>query len=105
MSKNNYVNRTDIIILIANKTGVSKDDVDRVISAFFNIIIAELSKNNDVKLHGFGVFHNVKYKRRTVKDNVGGNKSCDVGERVIPKFKISSGVRTKINQKVTRLED
>ena len=104
MPKNNSLTRSDMITLIANKTGVTKGDVDRVLDAFFALIIAELSKNNDVRLSGFGVFHNVKYKRRKVKDNVGRQgENCEVGERWIPKFKVSALVREKVNRKVSSL--
>ena len=38
--------KADMIAIVANKTDLKKEDVDRVITCFLNAVIAELSKDH-----------------------------------------------------------
>lgn len=106
MSKlNDTVNKADLVTLISNRTGVRKLDVERCMDAFIAITIAELSKNHDVRLTGFGLFHNVPFKARKVNSNIIKKPGEDnyVDSKVIPRFKASPGMREKVNKKVGAL--
>lgn len=96
------VTKADMVTLIANRTGVRKYDVERCLDAFIAITIAELSKNHDVRLTGFGLFHNVPFKARRVNANISGDpeEGIYVDSKVIPRFKASPGMKEKVNKKV-----
>jgi len=103
MGKNTEtVNKSDMITLIANRTGVRKIEVEKCMDAFIAITVAELSKGHDVRLTGFGLFHNVPFKARRVNSNIAGNpdEGNYIGSRVIPRFKFSQGVKDRVNKKV-----
>lgn len=98
------VNKADLVTLIANKTGVRKMDVERCLDAFISITIAELSKNHDVRLSGFGLFHNVAFKPRKVNSNISGDPEGNyIDGKIIPRFKAAPGMREKVNRKVSVL--
>ena len=62
MKQTNGINKSDIVTIISNKTSIKKNDVDRILSCFFETVINELSRGHYVKITGFGVFENAIYK-------------------------------------------
>ena len=102
MKKNDTVNKSDLIILIANKTGVPRDSVEKCLDAFVSITTSELSKNHDVRITGFGSFHNVPFKEREVNSSAfdGTDQNKTIGPRVVPRFRASQGMKDKINKKL-----
>ena len=95
--------KADMIAIVANKTDLKKEDVDRVITCFLNAVIAELSKDQRVKLTGFGSFENVHYKGRTLSSPITGSTK-ELSGRAIPKFKPTKAVKEKVNEKVSALK-
>lgn len=97
--KSGSMTRGDMVTIVANKTGLEKMSVEKVLDCFLNTIIAELSRDRSVKLSGFGTFENASYKPRKLSSPLTG-ETISLDERVIPKFKPSPSVRDKINKKV-----
>ena len=50
------MNKTNIIEVVANETGLSKKDVDAVVSATFAAIASALKDGDKVAIAGFGSF-------------------------------------------------
>lgn len=48
--------KAEIIASLAERTGVTKADAERVFNETFNIFKEELSKMNSVSINGFGTF-------------------------------------------------
>ena len=48
--------KTEIISALAETTGLSKADVEKVYNATFELIKDEVSKGNKVSVSGFGTF-------------------------------------------------
>ena len=50
------MNKTDLVNVVASETGLTKKDVDAVVSATVNAITAALKGGDKVQLIGFGTF-------------------------------------------------
>lgn len=50
------VKKSEMIEALANETGLSKADVEKVFNGTFNLFKEELSKGNNVAVAGFGTF-------------------------------------------------
>ena len=48
--------KSEMIEALANETGLSKADVEKVFNGTFNLFKEELSKGNNVAVAGFGTF-------------------------------------------------
>ena len=48
--------KTEIMSALAEKTGLTKADVEKVYNATFELIKEELSKGNEISVAGFGKF-------------------------------------------------
>ena len=59
------MNKTDLIAVASEQTGLSKKDTERVVNAALDAITAELSKGERVQLSGFGIFEVRTRKERT----------------------------------------
>ena len=50
------MNKTDLVNVVANETGLAKKDVDAVVDATLKAITAALKEGDKVQLLGFGTF-------------------------------------------------
>lgn len=58
------INKNELISLVNSKTELSKKDAETAVNAVFDIMLEELSKGNEVKIAGFGMF---EVKKRASK--------------------------------------
>ena len=59
------MNKTELIAVVAEKTGLSKNAADAAVAATFDAIKATLKKGGKVQLFGFGTFEVRKRAART----------------------------------------
>ena len=100
MGKNDSMTRTDMITIIANKTGLDKGIVERVLDCFLDTVVEELAHNRSVRLSGFGSFENSFYKPRKLKSYFTG-ETVSLEQRVVPKFKPATKVKDYVTRKVS----
>lgn len=50
------MNKTELVAAVAEKTGLSKKDAEKAVSAFVESVVDALKKNEKVQLVGFGTF-------------------------------------------------
>ena len=62
------MNKTELIAAVAEKTGLTKKDSERVINATVETIVDGLKKGDKVQLSGFGIFE-VKAREARVGRN------------------------------------
>ena len=90
------MNKTEIIDKIAEKTRLSKSEVDRVISGFFETIKSSLKDKKNVRLVGFGTFSSSERKARVGRNPQTGEEikipSCSY-----PKFKPGKEFKDYLN--------
>lgn len=59
--------KSEIISALAERTGVSKAEAERIYNETFNIFKEELAKGNSISINGFGSF---KVSERAARDGI-----------------------------------
>ena len=86
------MNKTELIASVAEKTGLTKKDAERVINATFETITASLAKGNRVQLSGFGIFE-VKTREARVGRNPRTKEEIQIPSSRQPAFKASKTLK------------
>ena len=82
------MNKTELIAVVAEKSGISKKDAERVVNAALETITAELKKGGKVQLSGFGIFE-LKAREARVGRNPHTREAIQIPATKVPTFKPS----------------
>ena len=86
------MNKTEIIAAVAEKTGMTKKDAERVINATVETIQANLVKGEKVAISGFGIFE-VKAREARVGRNPRTKETIQIPATRLPVFKASKALK------------
>lgn len=89
------MNKTDLIALTAERTGLTKKDTERVINAALDAVSAAMAEGDKVQLSGFGAF-DVKDREARVGRNPHTKEAIDIPATRVPVFKPSKALRDLI---------
>ena len=89
------MNKTELIAAVAEKTGMTKKDAERVINATFETITAGLAKGDKVAVSGFGNFE-VKAREARVGRNPRTKETIEIPATRLPAFKASSTLKNAV---------
>ena len=87
--------KADFIQAVADKSGLSKKDVQKVIDAAIEVITEALKKGEDVSFIGFGTFTTTKRAPREAKVP-GTNKVVKVPATRVVKFKVGKKLKEAV---------
>ena len=93
------MNKIDLIRKVKDASGVSQNDVDKVISGLCKVIVEEVRDNGeDIQLPGVGTF---KYKETPEHEGFNPLKKekITVPASVTIRFQVSSGVKRIVEKK------
>ena len=82
------MNKTELIAVAAENTGMTKKDTERVLNAAIDAITAALVKGEKVQLSGFGTFE-TKDREARVGRNPHTKEAIDIPATRVPSFKAS----------------
>ena len=82
------MNKTELIAIVAEKSGITKKDAERVVSATFETITAQMKKGEKVQISGFGIFE-VKEREARVGRNPRTKEAVQIPATRTPTFKPS----------------
>ena len=91
------MNKTELVAMVAEKSGITKKDAERVVSATFDMIIAELMKGEKVQISGFGSFE-VKEREARVGRNPRTKEAIDIPASKAPIFKASKALKDAVSK-------
>lgn len=91
------MNKSELIASVAQSTEISKKDVERVVSATFNTIAAQLSAGERVQVSGFGIFE-VKERQARVGRNPKTNATIEIPASKSPAFKPAKALKDAIDK-------
>ena len=91
------MNKTDMIALAAEASGVSKKDAERVINAAMDAVTASLVKGEKVQLSGFGIFESREREAR-VGRNPRTREAVQIPATRIPVFKPSKALKDAVGK-------
>ena len=95
MAKKNF-NRKNLSSKIYKNLGFSKNFSSTFVDNFFEILVTELIKSNEVKISSFGTFK-VMNKKRRIGRNPKTKIETIITARKVVKFKPSQVIRKKLN--------
>ena len=91
------MNKTELVAAVAEKSGLTKKDAERVVNAAFETITAELVKGEKVQLSGFGIFE-VKAREARVGRNPRTKEAIEIPASKAPVFKPSKALKDIISK-------
>ena len=91
------MNNTELIAIVAEHSGVSKKDAERVINATVDTITQSLMKGEKVQLSGFGIFE-TKERQARVGRNPLTKQSIEIPASRVPGFKPSKALKDTVNK-------
>ena len=89
------MNKTELIAAIAEKTGLSKKDTERVVNATVATITENLKKGEKVSVSGFGIFE-VKAREARVGRNPRTKETIQIPATKLPAFKASKTLKDAV---------
>ena len=89
------MNKTELIAAVAEKTGLSKKDAERVINATFETVTASLAKGDKVAVSGFGNFE-VKAREARVGRNPRTKETIQIPATKLPAFKAAKALKDAV---------
>jgi len=89
------MNKTELIAIVAEKTGLTKKDAERAVSAAFETVTESLIKGDKVQVAGFGVFE-VKNREARVGRNPRTKESIEIPATRLPAFKASKTLKDTV---------
>ena len=91
------MNKTELIAAVAEKTGLTKKDSERVINATVETIVDGLKKGDKVSLSGFGIFE-VKNREARVGRNPRTKEAIQIPATRLPAFKASKALKDTVSE-------
>ena len=91
------MNKTELVATVAEKSGLTKKDAERVVSAAFETIATELSKGEKVQISGFGIFE-VKEREARVGRNPRTKEAIEIPASKVPAFKASKALKDIVSK-------
>ncbi len=89
------MNKTELIATVAQKSGLTKKDAERVVCATFDTITESLKKGDKVQLSGFGVFE-AKVREARIGRNPRTKEAVQIPATRLPAFKASKSLKDTV---------
>lgn len=87
--------KTELIAAVAEATGTTKKDTERVINAAFETIAAQLADGQKVQIAGFGSFEVKEREARTGRNPLTG-ESIQIAASRAPAFKAGKALKDRV---------
>ena len=91
------MNKTELIAAVAEKTGLTKKDAERVVNATVDTITESMVKGDKVQISGFGIFE-VKSREARVGRNPRTKQTIQIPATRLPVFKASKALKDTIGK-------
>ena len=94
------MNKSDLIEMLAKKLpNLAARDVEVIVNTVFDSMTDALKKNERIEIRGFGSFE-VRVRKPRVGRNPKTGQAVEVGERMVPFFKVGKELRERVNKVV-----
>ena len=89
------MNKTELVAAVAQKSGLTKKDAERVVNATIDTIVESMVKGDKVSLSGFGIFE-VKEREARVGRNPRTKETIQIPATRLPAFKASKTLKDSV---------
>ena len=86
------MNKTELIAAVAERSGMTKKDAERVINATVDTITTSLVSGDKVQISGFGIFE-TKEREARVGRNPRTKETIEIPASRVPTFKPSKALK------------
>ena len=90
------MNKADLVAKVAELSGLTKADADKVVDATFDAITAALKGGDEVRLVGFGSF-SVSQRAASEGRNPRTGEKIQIAASKQPKFSAGKGLKDAVN--------
>ena len=91
------MNKTQLITIAAENSGLTRKDAERCINAALDAVTAAMANGDKVQLSGFGTF-DVKDREKRIGRNPHTKESIEIPATRVPVFKPSKALRDIIGK-------
>ncbi|MGN0559099.1 MAG: HU family DNA-binding protein [Acutalibacteraceae bacterium] len=91
------MNKTELIASVAEKSGISKKDAEKAVSAVIDTIVETVAAGDKIQIVGFGTFEQRTRNARTGCDPRTGN-SIEIPASKVPAFKAGRQFKETVNK-------
>ena len=91
------MNKTELVVSIAEKAAISKKDAEKALSAFLDTVVDELKKGEKVQLVGFGTFE-VRERAARTGINPRTKQTIEISASKNPVFKAGKALKDSISK-------
>jgi DNA-binding protein HU-beta len=92
------MNKNELIAAMAEKSGFTKKDTEKLLKAFEDIVVEELVKGDKVQLVGFGTFDVAERAAREGRNPQTG-EPMPIPASKAPRFKVGKAFKDAVNGK------
>ena len=89
------MNKTELIAAVAEKSGITKKDAERVVNATLDTVTASLAAGDKVQLSGFGIFE-TKQREARIGRNPRTKEAIQIPASSQPVFKASKALKDAV---------
>lgn len=90
------MNKNELVTSMADKAGMKKSEVEKVLKAFTETVTEELKKGEKIQLVGFGTFEVAERPAREGRNPRTG-ETMPIAASKAPKFKAGKALKDAIN--------
>ena len=90
------MNKTELIMAMAEKAEITKKDAEKALKAFTDVVAEELKKGEKIQLVGFGTFEVAERPAREGRNPQSG-KPMKIAASKAPKFKAGKALKDAVN--------
>ncbi len=91
------MNKTELIVAIAEKAGTTRKDTEKVVSAMLEVIADQLAKGDRIQLVGFGAFE-TKHRAARQGRNPRTKEPVQIPATTVPVFKAGKALKEKVDK-------
>ena len=90
------MNKVELISAMAEESGISKKDTEKVLNAFVNTVTKAMKSGDKIQLIGFGTFEVTERPAREGRNPQTG-KTVKIAASKAPKFKAGKALKDSLN--------
>ncbi len=90
------MNKTELIDVMASKTGMTKKNAEAALNAFVETVSEQLAKGDKISLVGFGTFEVAERAEREGRNPQTG-ETMKIAASKAPKFKAGKALKDSVN--------
>lgn len=98
-----YMNKNDLIEIMAQSADISKNVASRALDGFLNSVTQSLQEDEDVVLVGFGSF-TTSHRAARIGRNPQTGEMIEIPATIVPRFKAGKKLKNAVNTRKIKID-